>query len=101
MSTIQSDCEAERVPSAHSKRGDVSVTEAEFEATAGADGEGFCVTGFRDRAQLAHKSTIRRAEAVRIASHPGGYAGSHRGELAPHVDLPACQFPRDRYNGPA
>lgn len=89
------------MPSAHSKRGDVSVTEAEFEATAGADGEGFCVTGFRDRAQLAHKSTIRRAEAVRIASHPGGYAGSHRGELAPHVDLPARQFPGDRYNGPA
>jgi len=74
MSTIQSDCEAERVPSLHSKRGDDSATGAGFDAIADADGTGVCATGFRDRAQSAHKSTISRAEAVRIASHPGGYA---------------------------
>jgi len=81
MSTRQSDCEAEIVPSLHSKRGDVSAADvsaagAAFDATARAEGVGFCATGFCDRAQLAHKSRISKAEAVRIALHPGGYAGA-------------------------
>lgn len=81
MSTRQSDCEAEIVPSLHSKRGevlaaDVSARGAGFDATARAGGVGFCATGFCDRAQLAHKSRISKAEAVRIALHPGGYAGA-------------------------
>jgi hypothetical protein len=83
ISTRQSDCEAEIVPSLHSKPAEVSATGAGFDATVGALGAGFSATGFCDKAQLAQKSKISKAEAVRIALHPGGYASGHHGGLRP------------------
>jgi hypothetical protein len=83
MSTRQSDCEAEIVPSLHSKPDEVSATGAGFDATGGVLGAGLSATGFCDKAQLAQKSRISKAKAVRIALHPGGYASGHPGRLRP------------------
>ena len=79
MVTRQSDCEAEIVPSLHSKRGDASATGVGFDAIAGSSGAEFWATGFPDKAQPVHESRISKAEVVRIASHPGGYASSRHG----------------------
>jgi hypothetical protein len=86
MSTKQSDCEAEIVPSLHSKLDEASATGGGFDATAGS--VDFSATGLCGKAQSAQKSRISKAEAVRIALHPGAYAGGHHGGLHP---MPAFQ----------
>lgn len=71
MSTIQSDCEAEIVPSLHSKRGDMSVASAGFDATAGSGAVEVRAVGLCDRAQPVHEIRISNVEAVRIAVASG------------------------------
>jgi hypothetical protein len=83
MSTRQSDCEAEIVPSLHSKLAEASATGGGFDAMAGSVDFGFSATGLCGKAQSAQKSRISKAEAVRIALHPGPYAGGPHGGLHP------------------
>jgi hypothetical protein len=100
MSTRQSDCEAEIVPSLHSNPDEVSAAGAGFDATAGALGAGFSATGFCDRAQLVQKSRGSRAEAVRIALYPGDMPAATTTDFV-RCRLLAVDSGNDRYNGAA
>jgi hypothetical protein len=98
MLTRQPVCETEIVPSLHSNRGVGSAAGGGIDAAAVCCGAGACATGFGDKAQPVHESSIDKAKPVRIRVAFGKLL---RQPIASTSSRANRQLTRSGYNGAA